>query len=316
MEKILISIIIPCYNSARFIGELLDTLGKDDTAGCEIIAVNDGSTDDTEAEISRFHGVQLVSQPNKGVSAARNAGLREARGEYILFLDSDDTLTAGTLGFYKKAVSEAPDAQIIACGYRSESSGGVTDYSYPAFDGKTLAGDEALKLFLTKVMCFHICSFIARKDVYEHNGLSFTEGLRIGEDVEMLIKLLAAVSSVSYHSRHCFVYRIRSDSAMGGYSNYSPEQFASLKVNINAIAGITTPELEKYCNFFLANSYLSNLNYYLRSELKDEEINRGFAELRYLIRRHIPVGNIKRYLIIKCAGLVPLRLLLKIKHKI
>ena len=95
----LISVIIPCYNYGRFLPDAVNSvLGqKKDGLAVEIIVVDDGSTDDTAAVAQRLgSSIQYIYQENQGPSAARNSGIRIARGDYLVFLDADDLLTAGT----------------------------------------------------------------------------------------------------------------------------------------------------------------------------------------------------------------------------
>ena len=99
-SDILLSIIIPAYNAAKYILPCLesmqDLLGDD----LEILVVNDGSKDNTEAIVKEYAGkdnrVQLITVPNGGVSNARNTGIENAYGRYIMFLDSDDYLISDT----------------------------------------------------------------------------------------------------------------------------------------------------------------------------------------------------------------------------
>jgi glycosyltransferase involved in cell wall biosynthesis len=86
-----ISVVIPCYNQARFLGEAIASVREQTVGNAEIIVVDDGSTDDTVA-VARREGAQCVSQRNQGQGAARNEGLRHVTREFVVFLDSDDRL--------------------------------------------------------------------------------------------------------------------------------------------------------------------------------------------------------------------------------
>ena len=87
-----ISVIIPSYNRARLLPRCLASVIGQNYAPAEIIIVDDGSTDTTKKLVSRCHPeIKLISQKNQGVSAARNAGIRAAKGDWLAFLDSDDT---------------------------------------------------------------------------------------------------------------------------------------------------------------------------------------------------------------------------------
>lgn len=94
-----ISVIVPIYNSEPFVEPCMECLLRQtaDFSRMEVLLVNDGSTDGSEEICRRFaqqyENVHLISQENQGVSAARNAGIRAAQGKYILFLDSDDTIS-------------------------------------------------------------------------------------------------------------------------------------------------------------------------------------------------------------------------------
>ena len=84
--------VIPCYNQAHFLGEAIQSVLSQTYPRHEIIVVDDGSTDETPEVASRYPGVRLIRQENGGLSAARNAGLGQSRGEYVVFLDADDRL--------------------------------------------------------------------------------------------------------------------------------------------------------------------------------------------------------------------------------
>lgn len=95
-----ISVIIPVYNVEKYLGECLGSVAGQTFTDYELILVDDGSTDSSPAIMQRYAlsdvRIHIVSQSNKGVSAARNYGLSVAQGDYILFVDSDDTILPDT----------------------------------------------------------------------------------------------------------------------------------------------------------------------------------------------------------------------------
>jgi len=94
----LVSVVIPAYNCARFIGEALDSVFAQDYPELEVVVVDDGSTDDTCAVVEGYGDrVKLIRQRNAGAAVARNEGMRRASGEYVAFLDSDDLWLPGKL---------------------------------------------------------------------------------------------------------------------------------------------------------------------------------------------------------------------------
>ena len=114
----LISVIIPTYNYGRFLPDAVKSvLGqKKDGLAVEIIVVDDGSTDDT-ADVAQRLGssIQYIYQENQGLSAARNAGIRAAHGDYLVFLDADDLLTSGTLASHLDNFAVHPELDVSVC---------------------------------------------------------------------------------------------------------------------------------------------------------------------------------------------------------
>src|SRR5215217_1494790 len=95
MKKLpLISVIIPCYNQAKYLGEAIESVLGQTYRNFEIIVVDDGSTDDTVEVAGSYGEVECVEQENRGLAEARNAGVRASKGEYLVFLDADDRLLA------------------------------------------------------------------------------------------------------------------------------------------------------------------------------------------------------------------------------
>ena len=86
----LVSVVLPAYNAALFIGDAIESVLAQSYTNLEIIVIDDGSTDDTGKIVSRYNMVRYIRRPNQGAASARNRGIREAQGEYIAFIDADD----------------------------------------------------------------------------------------------------------------------------------------------------------------------------------------------------------------------------------
>lgn len=130
-----LSIIIPSYNNAKYIGKCLDSVISQKTKyKFEVIVVNDGSTDNTSEILdgySSYGFVKIIQQENKGFSGARNVGIDNSTGRYIMFVDSDDRLPANAIeSLMQKAIAE--DADIVAGSYvTSNTNGDITPgYTY------------------------------------------------------------------------------------------------------------------------------------------------------------------------------------------
>src|SRR5437867_5651771 len=105
----LVSIIIPCYNQAQFLREAIQSALAQTYPHREIFIVDDGSTDNTAEVTAGYRDVRYIRQENSGVSTARNTGLKQSRGEYLVFLDSDDRLLPAALEIGVDCLREHPE---------------------------------------------------------------------------------------------------------------------------------------------------------------------------------------------------------------
>ena len=124
-ESPLITCVVPVHNGIRYLQEALDSIVGQDHRPLEVIVVDDASTD-TTAELAESYGppVRVVRQPrNLGAPAARNRGLREAQGEYLTFLDSDDIYRPGKLSKQLRMLEQDPEIDICLCVARGELPG-------------------------------------------------------------------------------------------------------------------------------------------------------------------------------------------------
>src|SRR5215469_4431153 len=88
----LVSIIVPCFNQARYLADAVRSILRQTYSQYETLVIDDGSTDETRKVASNFEKVKYYYQPNRGLASARNTGIRECRGDFLVFLDADDLL--------------------------------------------------------------------------------------------------------------------------------------------------------------------------------------------------------------------------------
>jgi hypothetical protein len=110
----MISVVIPCYNQARFLGEAIESVLAQTCARSEIIVVDDGSTDDTLKVASSYRQVRCLWQRNQGQGAARNEGLKHTSGEFVVFLDSDDRLLPHAFQVGMESFEAHPEVAFVA----------------------------------------------------------------------------------------------------------------------------------------------------------------------------------------------------------
>ncbi len=109
----LVSVIITCYNQAPFLGEAIESVLQQTYPRFEIKIIDDGSTDDTSQVAARYARVSYLRQENQGVVAARNKGLRESQGDYLIFLDGDDRLLPNALGISLQHLNAHPECAFV-----------------------------------------------------------------------------------------------------------------------------------------------------------------------------------------------------------
>src|ERR1044072_1794023 len=115
--KPLVSVIIPTYNSARFLAESIQSVLGQSFRDFELIVIDDGSTDNTEAVVAAFpEALRYVKKANGGPAAARNFGIREARGDFIAFLDADDFWMSDKLALQVAHFNDHPEYGVVFTG--------------------------------------------------------------------------------------------------------------------------------------------------------------------------------------------------------
>ena len=110
----LVSVIIPSYNQAHFIGKAINSVLSQSYKHVEILVIDDGSTDSTGTFVATFPGVRYFYQPNQGLAASRNIGIAQSKGEYLLFLDSDDWLLPDALAINVQYLNDNPSLAFVS----------------------------------------------------------------------------------------------------------------------------------------------------------------------------------------------------------
>ena len=114
MAPPLVSIVIPCYNQGRYLGEAIESARHQHYSNVEVIVVDDGSTDDTLPVAAAYPGIRYLHQQNSGTAVARNRGLSESRGEFVIFLDADDRLLPDAVARGVEYLGNHPDTAFVS----------------------------------------------------------------------------------------------------------------------------------------------------------------------------------------------------------
>ena len=183
-EAPLVSVVIPCWNQAHYLGEAIESVLAQTYPRLELVVVDDGSTDNSSEVVARHPGVRLVRQPNRGVAAARNRGLAESRGEHVVFLDADDRLLPEALAVGVEKLAAEPDAAFAAGMPRDIGRGGavIREARQPL-----ILRDHYLKL-LEECFIWSGSSLVYRRSALDAVG-GFNERRVAADDYELYLKL-------------------------------------------------------------------------------------------------------------------------------
>jgi glycosyltransferase involved in cell wall biosynthesis len=179
-----VAVVIPCYGHAQFIGDAIVSAQAQTLRPAEIVVVDDGSPDDVAGAVAAYPGVRLVKQPNRGLAAARNTGLRSARSPLVAFLDADDVLYPDALALGEAALAAEPSCAFAAGGYRwSDRGAGLVRDVVPARDAISYGG-----MLRSNAIGMHGAVLYRRDALAAVDG--FREGLPACEDWDVYLRLL------------------------------------------------------------------------------------------------------------------------------
>lgn len=207
-----VSIIIAAYNVERFIEKCVDSILAQTFTDYEVIVIEDGSTDQTpeicDRLASKSKKINVIHQPNQGLSEVRNRGLRVATGEYVAFIDGDDYISADYLEKLMDAIAKNK-AEIAGCGFKTIPVRRL----YPA-KNIVFSGEKATIELLTEQETYQIVAWnkVYKRELFE--GISFPANKR-NEDSLTTYKVLSRAKKVAYIEEPLYFYSQRDDSIMG-----------------------------------------------------------------------------------------------------
>lgn len=268
-----LSIVIPAYNVENYIGNTLESLANQSEKNFEVIIVDDGSADKT-LEIAKkafedfeFLAYKIITKKNGGVSSARNKGLIEASGTYVMFLDGDDYVSSDLVeNIYRNINEKSPD--IICWGYNlvTEDKKTVANYFNKYKCGfKNMNGIDAfIKKIINRSMWIWTGSAAYKREFLIENNLKFTEGCFSGEDKEFIFKALALAKEVIFIDKVLSYYVQRNGSISNSYNIKRFDAIDALKRAYEYINSISNADVKDICEFIkyeqMIGSYLYNFN--------------------------------------------------------
>ena len=276
----MISIVIPLYNKEAHIRQTLQSVLEQTFREFEIIIVNDGSTDNSINEINKIEDerIRIIHQENQGVSPARNRGIKEARHEYIAFLDADDEWVPEYLDTMVKLIDEFPACSIFGAAYEIKGKNGKkinAIINNLPFEGDTGMIDNYFEV----ASCSHPPLFpsnvIVRTKAFEVAN-DFPSNVKSGEDL-LTLAGLAIHFKIAYTTKILVTYHFDMDEF-----NSNPR-----KIDPNDIVGETMigflkshpdiPYLKKYIGIWYRNRTSTLLRYASWTKVWKE----GIKSLKY-----------------------------------
>lgn len=225
------SIIIPVYNTARYLAACLDSvLSQNTDMRYEIICVNDGSTDESgdilEKYRNDFSSIRVITQENRGLSVARNVGMRNAKGDYILFLDSDDVLADHALQQMYEALDKNTDIDMLAFNSELWYADNTESCILPnvTFNHEQMIeykqGMDYYVDFVKKRKWgpSAVCFYLFKRLLLIENRLEFEAGL-LHEDELFVPQVMAVAGKTLTLPVCCYKYRMRNESITHSQTN-------------------------------------------------------------------------------------------------
>jgi glycosyltransferase involved in cell wall biosynthesis len=273
LDHPMVSVVIPAYNCAQFIGEAIESALRQTYKFLEIIVIDDGSTDDTVDIVRRYSAVRLFQQNNQGSAVARNLGIENAKGSYIAFLDSDDVWWSGKLESQLKGMTDSgygmAYSRFIWWNPKPDGSYSSPEHEFSLVNNQNISGATIhtgwtyAELLLDCIVW--TSTVIVKKSLLMEAGL-FNPDYRKGQDYDLWLRLSHLTPMVGLEQPMA-LYRIHGQSITHKVSDRCYE-YEILSGAISKF-GVTGPDGRKpNCN---------NLN----QRLKRIVLNHGVAHLSY-----------------------------------
>lgn len=290
-----LSVIIPVYNSEKYIAQCLDSLVNQRYKELEIICVNDGSTDNSGQILDEYalkdSRVKVIHKTNGGASAARNIGIDIATMPVIAFVDSDDTIEPD---MYYQLLNrmESESLDCVCCNYKIVKNDGTTAIN-SRFANQTLYKDDIREDVVKCLIGFSsksnnclcsLCNKLFLTSIIKENNIRINENRIHGEDWQFCIEYFAAISSIGFLEGNYYNYYHRTNSLV---SKPRKNQF-KLDIEVNRLFKNLFPEFD-WKNAMIS-SKLNRLPFetalHYRIHYKRKELQALFEEMYYLCKEN------------------------------
>lgn len=283
MDNIKVSIIVPVYNSAKYIGSTLDSIINQDFKSFEIIVIDDGSTDNSleiiEEKLSKSTvSHEIIHQENSGVSNARNSGIEVANGEYLVFVDSDDYITGNHLS---ELYNGETDFSLIQFIKKDADKSSTPHY----ISKRRMACDDFIKMELNMQMPFNFWQLMYKASIINENNIRFNPDYIYGEDIEFALKALSFGKEVAISNEVTYYYIQHEQSAIKT-SEY--RRFEVVEIFENLAEFYRTQGKNDLADLIITSripkAIFGNMNYFFYNDYDFEEVIAKMKELDLLTK--------------------------------
>lgn len=316
-HEVLISFIIPAHNAEKTIERAINSIRADDTDNIEVIVVENGSTDNTvdvvNKLVARIPSIRML-RSEKGVSNARNMGIKNARGKWIVFMDADDWLLTGALKVLINDVREQ-NIDLILYGYES----GVRLNTVSCSKGNLLqeekCNDGLIEMLENPTRYMQVWSKIFSKRIIDEHNILFNPELRLSEDSDFTLRYAKHCKTMLFSEHAIYHYDLNVDSVMRVFDGSKSDSYIhAMHVSAKAIVD-EEPQIQKAFDKYI----LMHLNVLMVREVfavnNHSSRREKMQQMKIISRNDIFANAIKRTAICECMSfrMIPI-LFLKFKQ--
>lgn len=288
-KKPKISVIVPIYNSERFISRCIESIINQTFEDIEIILINDGSMDRTQ-EICEYYAskdkrIVLINKSNGGSNSARIVGIKQSKGDYLSFIDSDDWIERDMLFDFYQYIKDNNNIDIVVGGFVIDSNNKYREVFNKENSMCMLPEEGLCQMFEAKLFDWSLCSKLYSKTLF-NNGIIFEKGVNgLGDDLIANWLLFNTASKIMYAPIYKYYYYMNNESLT--HKPFSSEYFEFFKIYRYIVDSIINCENKNVLKSVLKSALNFELLIINYAEKKYEKYNEEIIEGIKQIKIHI-----------------------------